>query len=76
MQSSLPISAADPTSDVAPLFELDGLGFSVPGRTLLGSLSLTLPARRFVGVIGHELRRSHAETIRRSPRAAGSARIL
>ncbi|MCT4492603.1 ATP-binding cassette domain-containing protein [Bosea minatitlanensis] len=35
------------------LFDLDGVTFAVPGRTLLEPLSLTLPARRVVGLIGH-----------------------
>ncbi|KUL94565.1 iron-hydroxamate transporter ATP-binding subunit [Bosea sp. WAO] len=78
MQSLRPLSAADPASDVAPLFELDGLGFSVPGRTLLGSLSLTLPARRCVGVIGHN--GSGKSTLlkilaRQQPASAGTVRF-
>lgn len=35
-----------------PLFELDGVGFAIPGRVLLEPLTLTLPARRVVGLIG------------------------
>jgi iron-chelate-transporting ATPase len=35
------------------LFELDAAGFSVPERTLLQPLSLTLPAHSVVGLIGH-----------------------
>ncbi|WP_353182918.1 ATP-binding cassette domain-containing protein [Bosea sp. (in: a-proteobacteria)] len=35
------------------LFDLDGVTFGVPGRTLLQPLSLTLPARRVIGLIGH-----------------------
>lgn len=37
----------------APLFALEDVSFSVPGRMLLQPLSLTLPARRIVGLIGH-----------------------
>ncbi len=50
-----PISqGADPVSEAtAPLFELEGVSFAVEGRTLLQPLSLTLPARRVVGLIGH-----------------------
>ncbi|MFC7397820.1 ATP-binding cassette domain-containing protein [Chelatococcus sp. GCM10030263] len=36
-----------------PLFDLDAVSFSVPGRMLLEPLTLTLPARRIVGLIGH-----------------------
>ena len=41
---------ADGQSD---LFELDGVSFSVPGRMLLEPLTLTLPTRRVIGLIGH-----------------------
>jgi iron-chelate-transporting ATPase len=37
----------------APLFELDRVSFAVPQRTLLEPLTLTLPARSVVGLIGH-----------------------
>lgn len=37
----------------APLFALDAVSFSIPGRVLLEPLSLTLPARKVVGLIGH-----------------------
>ncbi|TXI12460.1 MAG: ATP-binding cassette domain-containing protein [Rhizobium sp.] len=37
----------------APLFELDGVTFAIPERALLKPLTLTLPARRVVGLIGH-----------------------
>lgn len=37
----------------APLFELDRVSFAVPQRTLLQPLTLTLPARSVVGLIGH-----------------------
>jgi iron-chelate-transporting ATPase len=43
-----PVSAAS-----APLFALDAVSFAVPGRVLLEPLTLTLPARRVVGLIGH-----------------------
>ncbi len=36
-----------------PLFELKGVSFSVEGQTLLQPLTVTLPARRVVGLIGH-----------------------
>lgn len=35
------------------MFSLDEAVFALPERTLLGPLSLTLPARRVVGLIGH-----------------------
>jgi iron complex transport system ATP-binding protein len=35
------------------LFALDAVSFSIPGRVLLEPLTLTLPARRVVGLIGH-----------------------
>ncbi|WP_456640308.1 ATP-binding cassette domain-containing protein [Bradyrhizobium sp. USDA 10063] len=37
----------------APLFELEHVSFAVTGRTLLEPLTLTLPARTVVGLIGH-----------------------
>ncbi len=37
----------------APLFDLDGVTFAIPERVLLHPLTLTLPARRVVGLIGH-----------------------
>lgn len=37
----------------APLFELDQVGFAVAGRALLEPLTLSLPARNVVGLIGH-----------------------
>ncbi len=52
MTSRLPPSSekAGPTM---PLFELDDVFFAVEGRMLLQPLSLSLPARRVVGMIGH-----------------------
>lgn len=54
------VLALDPHSDPAtlerasaPLFELDAVSFAIPGRVLLEPLTLTLPARRVVGLIGH-----------------------
>ncbi len=35
------------------LFELDGVSFSVPGRVLLEPLTLSLPTRQVIGLIGH-----------------------
>ncbi len=37
----------------ATLFGLDAATFAIPGRVLLQPLTLTLPARRVVGLIGH-----------------------
>jgi ferric hydroxamate transport system ATP-binding protein len=43
-----------PANDLAvPLFELEHVSFAVTGRTLLEPLTLTLPARRVIGLIGH-----------------------
>ncbi len=36
-----------------PLFTLEAVTFAIPERVLLEPLSLTLPARRVVGLIGH-----------------------
>jgi len=36
-----------------PLFELEDVSFVIPGRMLLQPLTLTLPARRVIGLIGH-----------------------
>ncbi|MGV6876756.1 ATP-binding cassette domain-containing protein [Pseudochelatococcus sp. B33] len=46
-------AAARATVTEAPLFTLEEVSFSVPGRTLLESLTLTLPGKRIVGLIGH-----------------------
>jgi iron complex transport system ATP-binding protein len=52
MQSS-PDVAAHPADGVAPLFELNHASFSAGQRVLLKSLTLTLPARNVIGLIGH-----------------------
>ncbi len=46
-------AAAVGTADAVPLFELEEVFFSIEGRMLLQPLSLSLPARRVVGLIGH-----------------------
>ncbi|HEY0121134.1 MAG TPA: ATP-binding cassette domain-containing protein [Rhizobium sp.] len=46
-----PPAASAASTDL--LFELEGVSFSVPGRTLLAPLTLTLPHRQMVGLIGH-----------------------
>ena len=48
----------EPSAEARPeaadaLFRLDGVGFAVPGRELLKPLSMTLPARRVLALIGH-----------------------
>jgi ferric hydroxamate transport system ATP-binding protein len=53
MLASVPLLSASALADAPPLFELDGVSFSVEGRRLLQPLSLSLPARRVVGLIGH-----------------------
>ncbi|MCJ2036119.1 ATP-binding cassette domain-containing protein [Methylobacterium sp. J-068] len=40
-------------TDAEPLFALDGAAFTVAGRTLLHPLTLAIPGRRVVGLIGH-----------------------
>ena len=45
--------SASQIEDVAPLFELADVSFAIPGRTLLHPLSLALPGRRVIGLIGH-----------------------
>jgi len=49
---SKPEAPIDPAGSL-PLFELDGVAFAIPERVLLEPLTLTLPARRVVGLIGH-----------------------
>ncbi|WP_438392374.1 ATP-binding cassette domain-containing protein [Caballeronia sp. DA-9] len=46
-----PLSAHPPVP--SPMFELSGVSFAVPGRTLLHPLSLTLEPHRVIGLIGH-----------------------
>lgn len=41
------------TTEPQPLFELEQVFFSISGRMLLEPLSMTLPAQRIVGLIGH-----------------------
>ena len=77
------MSAAEITSpmtdaDPPPLFELDRVSFQVAGRTLLQPLTLTLPAKRIVGLIGHN--GSGKSTLvkilaRQQPASAGSVRF-
>jgi ferric hydroxamate transport system ATP-binding protein len=60
------------------LFELDEVSFAVAGRTLLQPLSMTLPARRVVGLIGHN--GSGKSTLlkmlaRQQPASAGAIRF-
>ncbi len=44
----------EPTETAGPaLYDIEGAGFSVGGRVLLQPLTLTLPARRVCGLIGH-----------------------
>ncbi|MCB4768153.1 ATP-binding cassette domain-containing protein [Ancylobacter sp. Lp-2] len=71
-------SATPLTSDAAPLFDLDGVSFSVPGRVLLAPLTLSLPAGRVIGLIGHN--GSGKSTLlkilaRQQPASAGSLRF-
>lgn len=52
MKPPPPSDAALPAPP-AEMFALDGATFAVDGHTLLAPLTLTLPARRVVGLIGH-----------------------
>ena len=45
-------SNSNPAAE-ASLFELTEASFAIPGRTLLHPLTLTLPGRRVIGLIGH-----------------------
>jgi ferric hydroxamate transport system ATP-binding protein len=45
--------SAHGSATATPLFELNGAGFRIDERVLLAPLSLTLPARRIIGLIGH-----------------------
>ncbi|MBS7535613.1 ATP-binding cassette domain-containing protein [Ancylobacter sonchi] len=72
------VSATPLASDAVPLFDLDGVCFSVPGRVLLAPLTLSLPAGRVVGLIGHN--GSGKSTLlkilaRQQPASAGSLRF-
>ncbi|WP_158817335.1 ATP-binding cassette domain-containing protein [Methylocapsa sp. S129] len=72
--------ASSPSAIAAgePLFELDAVTFVIPERALLGPLTLTLPARRVVGLIGHN--GSGKSTLvkllaRQQPASAGTIRF-
>jgi iron complex transport system ATP-binding protein len=47
-----PSVSPSPVAEV-PLFELTNVSFVTPGRTLLHPLTLALPGRRVIGLIGH-----------------------
>lgn len=48
-----PKVSAQPGASAAPLFELNSASFSVQKRILLKPLTLTLPTRKVIGLIGH-----------------------
>jgi len=79
MQMLQPATAVRTTQAIAePLFELDGVSFAIPERTLLEPLTLTLPARSVVGLIGHN--GSGKSTLlkllaRQQPSSAGTIRF-
>ena len=59
------------------LFELDDVSFAVPGRFLLEPLSMTLPARRMIGLIGHNgSGKSTLVKILARQQAASAGRVL
>lgn len=47
------LARSAPPGGGAPLFALDRVSFAVPGRTLLAPLTLALPSRSVIGLIGH-----------------------
>ncbi len=49
----LQIHGAEPFDQQAPLFELENVSFSVPGKILLQPLTMAIPPRRIIGLIGH-----------------------
>ena len=51
-ERALSMTAGSALND-GSLFDLDGVSFSVPGRVLLEPLTLSLPTRQVVGLIGH-----------------------
>lgn len=55
MSFSDPSSTAvqDPCNEAVSLFDLQHVSFSVPGKVLLEPLTMTIPSRRTVGLIGH-----------------------
>jgi iron complex transport system ATP-binding protein len=51
-RSNIPTArASQPAGE--PLFALDAVSFAIPERVLLEPLTMTLPARKVVGLIGH-----------------------
>jgi ferric hydroxamate transport system ATP-binding protein len=73
-----PISPPFAVAAGEPLFELDAVSFAIPERVLLEPLTLTLPARRVVGLIGHN--GSGKSTLvkllaRQQPASAGTIRF-
>lgn len=48
-----PDVSAPPGASATPLFELNSASFSVEKRVLLKPLTLTLPTRKVIGLIGH-----------------------
>jgi iron complex transport system ATP-binding protein len=48
-----PDAASDAATAPPALFALDGVSFAIPGRVLLDPLTVTLPVRQVVGLIGH-----------------------
>lgn len=53
MIASHSASTAGAPAGAAPLYRLEQVSFAIPGRTLLEPLTLDLPARSVVGLIGH-----------------------
>lgn len=71
-------AAGDHSGRDAPMFELQGVSFSVASRLLLQPLDLTIAPRRVVGLIGHN--GSGKSTLmkllaRQQPASAGSIRF-
>ncbi len=51
--SNPPVPTPPDTATDTPLFELDAVSFAARERVVLAPLTLTLPARRVIGLIGH-----------------------
>ncbi|CDZ38483.1 Hypothetical protein NGAL_HAMBI1146_29010 [Neorhizobium galegae bv. officinalis] len=51
--SSAAFAEKEAQAQQAALFELQDVSFSVPGRVLLQPLTMTIPPRRTIGLIGH-----------------------
>lgn len=51
--ATLPSASRAMAAETPPLFALEEVSFTVPGRMLLEPLTMTVPAKSIVGLIGH-----------------------